>query len=88
VESLPLSGSKMESMMSAAESAMIGFALVAAGIGLMLWGYRHHGTWLEGEKPPREGHYSVHRPPSAPGIKRIVVGAVMLVAGVIVLVKL
>jgi len=69
------------------ETAAIGAALVAAGIGLMVWGYRHHGTWLEGEHPPAAGHYSVHRPPSAPGIKRVAVGAVLVVAGVIVIVR-
>jgi len=77
----------MGTSMSPGESAAIGFTLVGAGIGLIVWGYRHHGTWLEGESAPAEGHFSVHRPPSAPGIKRVAVGVVLIVVGVILLVN-
>jgi hypothetical protein len=66
------------------ESAAIGFGLVAAGMVLMAWGYRHRGTWLEGDNPPEEGHYSLHRPPSAPGIKRMAAGVILIIIGMIV----
>jgi drug/metabolite transporter (DMT)-like permease len=74
--------------MNPAQSVVAGLALVGAGIALVVWGWRHHGTWLEDEKPPQEGHYSVHRPPSAPGIKRIVTGVVLVVAGAMLLARL
>lgn len=75
----------MKAKMSPLESTATGFALVGAGAGLIVWGYRHHGTWLEGENSPEEGHYSVHRPPSAPGIKRMAIGVVFIIVGVILL---
>lgn len=69
-------------------TAVMGLVLVAAGAGLVVWGYRHHGTWLVGDDAPKEGHYSVHRPPSSPGIKRMVVGVVLVVIGTILLARL
>ena len=73
--------------MSPGITALMGLVLMAAGAGLVVWGYRHHGTWLEGENPPAAGHYSVHRPPSAPGIKRMVMGVVLVVIGAILLAR-
>lgn len=71
--------------MSPGESAMIGFTLVGAGVGLIVWGYRRQGAWARGEDPPPKGGYSFHRAPSAPGGKRMALGAALIFVGSILL---
>lgn len=67
------------------ESAVVGFLLVAAGLGLMAWDVRHHRAWERGEVPPPEDSRSFHAARSAPDGNRIAFGVALIFVGAIIL---
>lgn len=70
--------------MSALDSALIGFPLVAAGLGLFAWGVARRRAWERGEDPPPV-RASFRGGASAPGGWRMSFGIALVFVGALML---
>ena len=70
--------------MSPLSSALIGFPLVAAGLGLFAWGVMRRRAWERGDEPV-QASASFRSPPAAPGAWRVSFGVALVFVGSLLL---